>query len=359
MVEHRLFEDAGPEDEDRPVPLGSGRDSAATVLSAERDESSLAPADESTDADFSSATMVRARASAPAQGLRRLVYRISCGALNPGPSATELRHHDLIARVKAPVTGCRQLVVTSRKGGVGKTTTCAFLSHTLAAHRGDRVIAVDGNPDAGTLGVRVFRENAETITTLLRDREHLRTYADVRAYTSQAPSRLEVLAADDDPRITQALDEDDFRTVVDVLERFYNLICLDTGTGVLDSANRGILRIGDQLVVVTTPAVDAGWAVARTLEWLSTNGHDDLVQRAVVVVNATHPPGGSVVDIEKIDGFFRARCRAVIHIPWDPHLASGVEGTLGELRPETRDAYLSLAAVVAADFRHSTPQPRR
>jgi putative peptide zinc metalloprotease protein len=353
MSEHPLSDEAMLDENERPVPLGSGREAAPASTPVE--VATAAPNDE----DFSSATMVRARASAPATGLRRLVYRVSCGTLILGPSATEVKHHDLVARVKTPVDGCRQLVVASRKGGVGKTTTCAFLSHTLAAYRGDRVIAVDGNPDAGTLGVRLLRENTETITTLLRDREHLRTYGDVRAYTSQAPSRLEVLAADDDPRITEALGEEDFRTVVDVLQRFYNLICLDTGTGVLDSANRGILRLGDQLVVVTTAAVDAGWAVARTLEWLSTNGHDELVRRAVVVVNAVHTPGGGVVDIERIDGFFRARCRAVIHVPWDPHLASGVESSLEELRPETQDAYLNLAATVAADFRSPATQPRR
>jgi putative peptide zinc metalloprotease protein len=350
MSEPPLF-DAIHEDES-PVPLGSGR--RAGTVNAPDDPTAAAPIE-----DFSSATMVRARASTPAKGIRKLVYRMSGGTVNLGPGPAEVRHHDLIARVKTPVGGCRQIVVASRKGGVGKTTTCAFLSHTLAAYRGDRVIAVDGNPDAGTLGVRLLRENTETITTLLRDREHLRTYGDVRAYTSQAPSRLEVLAADDDPRITEALGEEDFRTVVEVLQRFYNLICLDTGTGVLDSANRGILRLGDQLVVVTTAAVAAGWAVVRTLDWLSTNGHDGLVRRAVVVVNAVHPPGGSVVDIDKIDGFFRARCRAVIHVPWDPHLASGVESSLEELRPATQDAYLNLAATVAADFRPSATQSGR
>lgn len=352
MSDHPLFEGAALDDDEQPVPLGSSREAARATAPAESITT------EPTE-DFSSATMVRARASAPTTGLRKLVYQVTGGALNLGPSATEVRHHDLIARVKAPIAGCRQIVVASRKGGVGKTTTCAFLSHTLAAYRGDRVIAVDGNPDAGTLGVRLLRENTETITTLLRDREQLRTYGDVRAYTSQAASRLEVLAADDDPRITEALGEEDFRTVVDVLQRFYNLICLDTGTGVLDSANRGILRLGDQLVVVTTAAVDTGWAVARTLEWLSTNGHDELVRRAVVVVNAVHPPGGSVVDIDKIDSFFRARCRAVIHVPWDPNLASGVESSLEELRPDTQDAYLNLAATVAADFRSTATQPRR
>ena len=37
----------------------------------------------------------------------------------------------------------------------------------------------------------------------------------------------------------------------ELLDRFYNLICLDTGTGVLDSANRGILRLAEPISAVT------------------------------------------------------------------------------------------------------------
>ena len=44
----------------------------------------------------------------------------------------------------------------SRKGGVGKTTITLALGSMFAMLRGDRVIAVDANPDAGNLAHRLF-----------------------------------------------------------------------------------------------------------------------------------------------------------------------------------------------------------
>src|SRR5262244_729664 len=75
--------------------------------------------------------------------------------------------------------------------------TCLLVGHTFATHRGDRVIAVDGNPDAGTLGHRVRRETTANLTSLLADATRIERYADIRGYTSQAGSRLEVVASDD------------------------------------------------------------------------------------------------------------------------------------------------------------------
>jgi putative peptide zinc metalloprotease protein len=86
------------------------------------------------------------------------------------------------------VAGCRRIAVVSRKGG-GKTTTTLMLGHTFASLRGDRVIALDGNPDAGSLAYRVRRETSNTITGLLAHRNAINRYADIRAYTSQAPTR--------------------------------------------------------------------------------------------------------------------------------------------------------------------------
>lgn len=104
-------------------------------------------------------------------------------------SAAELRERELTARVKAPVSGCRRIAVVSRKGGVGKTTTTLMLGHTFASLRGDRVIALDGNPDAGSLGYRVRRETTNTIMSMLAHRDQIQRYADIRAYTNQAPTR--------------------------------------------------------------------------------------------------------------------------------------------------------------------------
>jgi putative peptide zinc metalloprotease protein len=299
--------------------------------------------------DFSAERMLRATTDAPVKGWRLGVYRLTAGLVRVGPGAAELRHRELVARVKTPVPGCRKVAFISRKGGVGKTTTCLLAGHTFAALRGDRVIALDGNPDAGTLGHRIRRETTATVGSLLEDVDRITRYADIRAYTSQAASRLEVVAADDDPRITQALGENEFRRAIELLERHYNLVCLDTGTGVLESATRGILDAADQVVVVSAPSLDGARAASSTLDWLEQNGYQHLVRGAVAVLNTVRGTNGAV-DLERVQHHFAARCRACVRVPWDPHLDSGAEATLGGLRPATRNAYLELAAAVAAGF---------
>lgn len=299
-------------------------------------------------ADFTSEAMLRSQSAAPAGGWRRLVHRATGGLVKLGPSAAELRERELIARVKAPIRGCRKIAFISRKGGVGKTSTCLLAGHTFASLRGDRVVALDGNPDAGTLAHRVRRETQATVSSLLSDRDEIVRYADIRAYTSQAPTRLEVVAADDDPTITQALGQEDFHEAISILEHHYNLVCLDTGTGVLESATRGILEEADQVVVVMAPSLDSARAAASTLDWLEENGHRELVRGAVAVVNAVR--GKGLVELERIEEHFRGRCRATVRIPWDPHLEAGAETVIEELSAETRQAYLELAAEIASGF---------
>jgi putative peptide zinc metalloprotease protein len=173
-------------------------------------------------------------------------------------------------------------------------------------------------------------------------------YADVRAYTSQSPTRLEVIASDDNPRISQALGEADYKSLVDLLDKHYNLILLDTGTGILHSATRGILDLADQVLLVTRPSLDGARASSLTLDWLDEHGYQDLVKGAVTVINALEDPG--IVELDRVEEHFRVRCRAVVSIPWDPHLQAGAETGLDELRPATRQAYLDLAAAVADGF---------
>jgi len=299
-------------------------------------------------ADVTQERMLRAPAEAPPSGWRRFLFKLTGGLINAGPSTSDLQRRELVGRVKSPVAGCRRIAIVSRKGGVGKTTTTLMLGHTFASLRGDRVIALDGNPDAGSLAYRVRRETSNTITGLLAHREEIHRYADIRAFTSQAPTRLEVVAADDDPRITDALAEQDFHTAVSLLEVHYNLVCLDTGTGVLESAAKGILQLADQIVVVTAASLDSARTASSTLDWLERNGHGDLVEGAVAVVNGVRPR--SQLELDRVVEHFRARCREVVQVPWDPHLEAGAESSLEQLQERTRHAYLQLAAAVADGF---------
>lgn len=342
---------SSPEPTDSLVPLGLPRvDDQPRVPTALPDHDTprrVWPTSLSA-ADVTQERMLRAPVEAPPSGWRRFLFHITGGLINAGPSAADIQRRELVGRVKSPVAGCRRIAVVSRKGGVGKTTTTLMLGHTFASLRGDRVIALDGNPDAGSLAYRVRRETSNTITGLLAHREEIHRYADIRAFTSQAPTRLEVVAADDDPRITDALAERDFRTAVSLLEVHYNLVCLDTGTGVLESAAKGILQVADQIVVVTAPSLDSARTASSTLDWLEQNGHGDLVDGAVAVVNGVRPR--SQLELDRVIEHFQARCRAVVQVPWDPHLEAGAESSLEQIGEKTRHAYLTLAAAVADGF---------
>jgi putative peptide zinc metalloprotease protein len=309
-----------------------------------------------TAADFAPERMLRPASRPPEDGWRRTVYQLSGGRLAIPADAAERRRRELVAQVKTPIVACRTVAFVSRKGGVGKTTTCLLVGHTFASHRGDRVIAVDANPDAGTLGHRLRRENTETLARLLRDRQAIGRYADVRSYTSQAPSRLEVVAGDERSEIADALNGRDVGRAVALLERHFNLLCLDTAAGVLGPANQGVLAAADQIVVVSTASLDTARAASATLDWLEDHGYEQLAASAVAVLNSIRGEPGAV-DIDRIEAHFAARCRACIRIPWDPHLDSGAEIALEQLRPDTLGAYLALAAAIARGF--TEPAARR
>ena len=302
--------------------------------------------------------LLRAQPRTPRRGWRRGVYAVTGGHVNPGPGARERREDALLTQVRTRIDGSRRIVVLSRKGGAGKTTTTLMLGHTLATHRGDRVVALDANPDAGSLAMRLPRETQYSATDLLAERAWVERYSQIRAFTSQDPvSRLEVVASDDDPRISLALGAQDYRQLVDTLDRHYSLVLVDTGTGILDDAIQGILEEADQLVVVMPPALDGGRVAAMTLDWLDQHGHHELVSRSVAVVNAVR--GSGPLELDRLEEHFEARCASVHRIPWDPVLEAGAHSALADLRPATRAAYLQLAGAVADGFRttgHATPQ---
>jgi MinD-like ATPase involved in chromosome partitioning or flagellar assembly len=304
-----------------------------------------------TSDSLSAETLLRGRRHAPSGGWRRAIYKASGGVIHPGESPQELRRRELLARARTPVAGGHHRVaVMSLKGGVGKTTTTVGLGSTLASLRGDRVIAVDANPDRGTLSDKVRLETATTVRDLLNEHQQIQRYADVRAYTSQSSSRLEVLASDRDPAVSVAFSEDDYRTVAHVLEHFYSICLTDCGTGLLHSAMAGVLGLANQLVLVSSPSVDGARSASATLDWLEAHHYGDLVRNGVVVLSMVRSRSRSTVDLDRLQAHFESRCRAVVRIPYDPHLEEGAEVELDQLSAATQDAYLVLAATVGDGF---------
>ncbi|HYZ67650.1 MAG TPA: MinD/ParA family protein [Mycobacterium sp.] len=299
--------------------------------------------------DLSTVALLGQPKRAPSQGWRKWLYLASFKLINVGESAKVRRHDSLVAQVKQPLRGCYRIALLSLKGGVGKTTITATLGATFASIRGDRVIAVDANPDRGTLSQKVPLETPATVRHLLRDAEGIEAYSDVRHYTSQGPSRLEVLASESDPAVSEAFSSDDYARTLQVLERFYSLVLTDCGTGMLHSAMSAVLEKADVLVVISSGSVDGARSASATLDWLDAHGHQDMVRNSIAVINAVRPRSGKV-DMKKVVDHFNRRCRAVKQVPFDPHLEEGAEISLDRLRPETREALLELSAVVADGF---------
>ncbi|GLW64751.1 hypothetical protein Arub01_29950 [Actinomadura rubrobrunea] len=300
---------------------------------------------------LSSENLLGHRRIAPSGGWRRAVYKATGGAIHPGESQAELRRKDLIARARTPVvSGHHRVAVMSLKGGVGKTTTTVGLGSMLASLRGDRVIAVDANPDRGTLSDKLRLETAATVRDLLNNRDKIHRYADVRAFTSQNEARLEVLASDRDPAVSEAFSAEDYSAVAVVLEQFYTICITDCGTGLLHSAMAGVLSLADQLVLVSSPSVDGARSASATLDWLEAHDHGHLVRNGVVVLSMVRNRTRSQVDLDKLQAHFESRCRGVVRVPYDDHLEEGAEVDLEQLAPATREAYLQLAAMVGDGF---------
>jgi MinD-like ATPase involved in chromosome partitioning or flagellar assembly len=319
------------------------------VADVDEPSAPLGPASTRTADDLTSDTVLRTTSRPPGSGWRRLIHQLTGGVVSPNASREERERAEQLRAIRTLVTHPRRITVLSRKGGVGKTTTTLMLGQTLASERGDRIVAVDGNPDAGNLGYRIDPKGAEaSITDLLNELENVHRYADMRGFTTQTAVGLEVLRSDDDPQISTALGEQEYGAIMSLLDRFYNLILMDTGTGILDSAVQGILDGTDQIVVVVSPSLDAARSASQTLDWLTEHGFVGLVENAVAVINQTRR--SSMVDVARIEDHFWDRCGATVRIPWDSFLEAGAETELADLRPATREAYRHLAAAVARRF---------
>lgn len=283
----------------------------------------------------------------PPEGFfQRLIYELSFHLIHLGDSRSVRARKELTARIARPFDGSTRYVpVLTRKGGVGKTTVTTLLGMALAEARDDRVIAIDANPDRGTLSERVPRTTAATVRDVVKLVAGIKGFTDFAELVSKDKTRLHVLASDTDPQLAEAFDEDDYNVVADAASRYYSVILTDCGTGVVHSVMKPTLQRANGLVVVSGGSIDEARLASETLTWLEANGWNDLVRNAIVVLN-TATQGTNVVRLEEIEDHFLTRVRDVVRIPYDPLLAAGSIIEWDKLSPLTRLAARDLAALV-------------
>jgi MinD-like ATPase involved in chromosome partitioning or flagellar assembly len=286
------------------------------------------------------------RKPAPEGTWPALVYGATLHLVNLGDSAPVRARKQLDARIARPFdTGPRFVPVLSRKGGVGKTTVTALLGMALADVRDDRVLAIDANPDRGTLADRVTKQTRSTVRDIVLHAPELSGIDELSAHLSHDTTGLDVAASDSDPLLAEAFDDGGYNVVADVVSPHYGIVVTDSGTGVVHSVMRATLQRADAVVIVSGGSIDEARLASETLTWLEANGYGDLVANAVVALNAS-TQGTDLDKLHDIEDHFRSRVRAVVRIPYDPELAAGSVVRYEALRPFTRDSARQLAALV-------------
>lgn len=288
----------------------------------------------------------RRNRNAPEGGWNAFLYAATLHRVNRGDSPKVRARKELIARIdKKFEGGARFVPVLTRKGGVGKTTVTALMGMALADAREDRIIAVDANPDRGTLSERVNKQTRSTVRDIVTLAPTITSFNDFSTMVSRDETRLDILASDTDPLLSEAFDENDYNVVADLAARFYSLVLTDCGTGIVHSVMRATLQRADSVVIVSGGSVDEARLASETLTWLEANGYGDLVKNAVVALN-TATQGTNLVKLEEIEAHFKSRVREIVRIPYDPQLAAGSVIDYKALKPLTRSSARELAALV-------------
>jgi MinD-like ATPase involved in chromosome partitioning or flagellar assembly len=220
------------------------------------------------------------------------------------------------------------IAVVSPKGGVGKTTTTVLLGTVLALLRRDRTVAVDTNPDYGSLGRSLAPSHDVFVDDLLErlDRPGL-TLTSLDAQLARAAHGLMVLPAPTDPARMAKLDETAYSKVIGRLQEFVGAVVLDCGTGLQEPSSRAALAAADQVVLVTDAEPAAASLVAEAALLLERLG------RPLTLVVNKLPQKKATLDIESL-GRHVPNARALITIPSEPEAA----GRLAAGQFDWRDA---------------------
>jgi MinD-like ATPase involved in chromosome partitioning or flagellar assembly len=284
--------------------------------------------------------------AAPESGWRRFVFFISLKLINLGDSPKVKARKAMDAKIGALLEGgAKYIPVLTRKGGVGKTTISTLLGMALAQVREDRVIAIDANPDRGTLAERVSKSTRFTVRDVVNRAASIDGFAEFSNMVSRDETRLDVLASDADPMLSEAFNEGDYNVVADMAARYYSLVITDCGTGIVHSVMRPTLQRASTLVIVSGGSVDEARLASETLTWLEANGFGELVRNSVVALN-TATQATLLVKLDEIEQHFKTRVRSVVRIPYDAALAAGSVIKFNELNKQTREAARELAAEV-------------
>ena len=209
---------------------------------------------------------------------------------------TQAVEHESEAAQPAPRLG-RAIVLTSGKGGVGKTTTTANLGTALAS-RGVKVVLVDADVGLRNLDILLGLES--------RVKHHLLDVLEERASLDDAlvPSKhgdtLYLLAAAQS-REKDEVETEKMKALIEVLRERFDYVLIDCPAGI-ELGFRNAVAGADEAIVICTPEVSAVRDVDRVVGLLGNRFRPQLI------INRLRPAlvrKGKMLSVEDVNAILR------------------------------------------------------
>lgn len=253
-------------------------------------------------------------------------------------SKEEAREDKIEAALRARhvVTQPNIVVISSPKGGPGKTSVSAALGDTCSRYAPNlRILAVDFNPGGGILSLMTPADRGArfTMRDLYHQHEHIRSRAQLQPYVASLPSGLDVLAVPPDPALTVEITPEHYSQLFDsCLLPNYDVLLLDTSPDITTPITQLALERGDQLVIVSEQGYLTAEMVKHSLPYLlSKPAAGPGATRTTMVLNKviTDPRAGRVQTVrENLKTIYSG---PIVQIPWDLDLAAAMHAGRFEL----------------------------
>jgi pilus assembly protein CpaE len=196
-----------------------------------------------------------------------------------------------------PAERGKLIAVYSPKGGVGCTTVATNLAVALAARGKLRVALVDLDLQWGDVGAALDLRGANSIAELVGHEtisEELVSETFVRH-----SSGVMTLPAPDDLATLDEIDPEHVVRVLEQLRRHFDFTICDMWSS-FEELTRGVLRVVDRVILVTTPELPA----LRSTQRLLTITHNDLHLEEKAFIVANRSPGKAGLSGEEIAKIF-------------------------------------------------------
>ncbi|WP_433325764.1 AAA family ATPase [Spirillospora sp. CA-294931] len=271
--------------------------------------------------------------------------RVGRAAVRPFRPADEMQRIAEHGRwIQHPVTTGRRIAVIGVRGGTGKSTVAALVASVFARYRQDRVLALDVDPERGSLPLRLGLRGQYTLTDLARAELATASFDQVEPYLAHPLERLWALPGTRGPIGGAALSADTYRSTGIPLTRFFGVTITDSGAGIRTELHRAVLRAAHAQVLVATATPEGAASVGHALDWMAANGLQALHPRTIVVFTAHSPTMAQGLDVKRASEVLTEVGAGVVRMGYDRHMAVGAALDPSRLAQATHVTAVTIAA---------------